>query len=173
MTNDGALEASYQGEIVFAYLAGGRDNLKKYVLRANRQFTYMAANSCAPIASRAARTSAAASRRPCPRLHVLESRRDSTAASAVKWPESPARRTRVRTQSVPGRALEWSIRTNTVILQALTPFKKKWEVVFYGGDTSLDLRVVSVPMPRTGAERIRIQSGNELAWPSARLGYTL
>ena len=29
MTNDGALESSHQGQIVFAYLAGGRDNYKK------------------------------------------------------------------------------------------------------------------------------------------------
>ena len=29
MTNDGAVESSHQGEIVFAHLTGGRDNYKK------------------------------------------------------------------------------------------------------------------------------------------------
>ena len=29
MTNDGELESLHQGEVVFAHLAGGRDNYKK------------------------------------------------------------------------------------------------------------------------------------------------
>ena len=42
MTNDGALEYSHQGEIIFGYLARVRDNYKKryFFLRENRQYVH-------------------------------------------------------------------------------------------------------------------------------------
>jgi hypothetical protein len=67
----------------------------------------------------------AASRRPRPRAHVTELRGDITAATAVKWPGCGPRRTRPCARSSPGRALEWSIRTITVALQALDPVREE------------------------------------------------
>ena len=67
----------------------------------------------------------ATSRRPRPRAHVPKPRGDKTSAAAVKWPGGRPRRTRLCARSPPGRALERSIRTVAVILQALDPVREE------------------------------------------------